>query len=59
MTINYELNVFKTLTDKYKTWNELQQYLESEDGGLFKVVDTAEEAFEYIQSKLEENKPNF
>jgi uncharacterized protein (TIGR00730 family) len=30
-----------------------------EDLNLFKVVDTAEEAMEYILSKLEENKPNF
>lgn len=30
-----------------------------EDLDLFKVVDTAEEAMEYILSKLEENKPNF
>ena len=33
--------------------------ISKEDLKLFKVVDTAEEAFEYIQSKLEENKPNF
>lgn len=30
-----------------------------EDLNLFAVVDTAEEAMEYILSKLEENKPNF
>lgn len=30
-----------------------------EDLNLFKLVDTAEEAMEYILSKLEENKPNF
>jgi uncharacterized protein (TIGR00730 family) len=30
-----------------------------EDLNLFKVVDTAEDAMEYILSKLEENKPNF
>jgi len=30
-----------------------------EDLDLFKVVDTAEDAMEYILSKLEENKPNF
>jgi uncharacterized protein (TIGR00730 family) len=30
-----------------------------EDLNLFTVVDTAEEAMEYILSKLEENKPNF
>lgn len=30
-----------------------------EDLNLFEVVDTAEEAMQYILSKLEENKPNF
>ena len=30
-----------------------------EDLDLFEVVDTAEEAMQYILSKLEENKPNF
>lgn len=33
--------------------------ISKEDLNLFKVVDTAEEAMEYILSKLEENKPNF
>jgi hypothetical protein len=33
--------------------------ISKEDLDLFKVVDTAEEAMEYILSKLEENKPNF
>jgi len=33
--------------------------ISKEDLNLFKIVDTAEEAMEYILSKLEENKPNF
>jgi uncharacterized protein (TIGR00730 family) len=33
--------------------------ISKEDLDLFKVVDTAEEAMEYILSKSEENKPNF
>jgi uncharacterized protein (TIGR00730 family) len=33
--------------------------ISAEDLDLFKLVDTAEEAMEYIKSKLEENKPNF
>ena len=33
--------------------------ISKEDLDLFKVVDTAEDAMEYILSKLEENKPNF
>jgi predicted Rossmann-fold nucleotide-binding protein len=33
--------------------------ISEEDLDLFKLVDGAEEAMEYIKSKLEENKPNF
>lgn len=33
--------------------------ISKEDLNLFKVVDSAEEAMDYILSKLEENKPNF
>jgi predicted Rossmann-fold nucleotide-binding protein len=33
--------------------------ISAEDLDLFKLVDTAEEAMEYIKSKLDENKPNF
>lgn len=33
--------------------------ISAEDLDLFKLVDSAEEAMEYIKSKLEENKPNF
>jgi hypothetical protein len=43
MLINYQNNVFKGLIEKYATWNELQAYLESEEGGLFRIVDKNEE----------------
>ena len=33
--------------------------ISAEDLDLFKLVDSAEEAMDYIKSKLEENKPNF
>jgi hypothetical protein len=39
MSFIYENRVFKDLTEKYPTWDELKQYLESDEGGLFKVVD--------------------
>ena len=32
-------NLFKNLLSKYDTWNELERYLESDEGGLFRVVD--------------------
>jgi len=32
--------VFKDVVELYPTWNELQQYLESYEGGQFRVVDT-------------------
>ena len=31
--------IFKDLTTVYSTWNELRQYLESDAGGRFRVVD--------------------
>ncbi len=39
MSINLEINVFRDLISKYKTWDELQTYLESEEGGLFRIID--------------------
>ena len=32
-------NIFKNLLTTYKTWKELEEYLESEEGGFFRVVD--------------------
>lgn len=39
MSINYQNNIFKELVEKYPTWNDLYTYLESNDGGFFRVVD--------------------
>jgi hypothetical protein len=39
MTIEYTVNVYKDLINKYPEWNNLQQYLESDAGGLFKITD--------------------
>jgi len=35
--------VFQELKERYPTWDQLEQYLESEDGGLFRVIDRDEE----------------
>lgn len=39
MTFRYKIHIFKELVEKYPSWNELRSYLESEEGGLFRVVD--------------------
>jgi hypothetical protein len=39
MSINFEVNVFNDLIEKYKTWGELEKYLESEEGGLFRIIE--------------------
>jgi len=44
MPIQYEINVFKDLVTQYPTWEELQKYLESPEGGLFRVADNKEES---------------
>jgi hypothetical protein len=44
MSLFYESNVYKELIEKYPTWELLKSYLESEDGGLFRVVDLQEES---------------
>jgi len=40
MSLSIHNTIFKELVDKYSTWEQLQKYLESEEGGLFRVVDT-------------------
>jgi hypothetical protein len=45
MTLQYENNTFKELIEKYPTWNELSKYLESEEGGLFRIVDKNNKGF--------------
>ena len=39
MSISFQITLFKELIEKYDTWERLQTYLESEEGGLFRVVD--------------------
>jgi hypothetical protein len=45
MPLNFQINVFKELIEKYAKWEDLRKYLESEDGGLFRVVDNDEKTF--------------
>ena len=35
----FELTIYKDIIEQYPTWNELRSYLESEEGGLFRIVD--------------------
>jgi hypothetical protein len=42
MSINFEINVFSDLVGKYKTWSELEKYLESDGGGLFRIIEKNE-----------------
>jgi hypothetical protein len=39
MPIQFEINVFKDLIAKYSNWEDLRKYVESEEGGQFRVVD--------------------
>jgi hypothetical protein len=39
MPVQFEINVFKDLIAKYPNWDDLRKYVESEEGGLFRVVD--------------------
>jgi hypothetical protein len=45
MTFQYSINTFKELLEKYPLWEDLQRYLESSDGGLFRIVDKDENGF--------------
>jgi hypothetical protein len=49
MTFTFEVNVFKNLLESYPTWEQLQTYLESEEGGLFRIVDTDEKGHALIR----------
>ena len=44
MPLNYQNNVFKELVEKYSTWDDMRNYLESVEGGLFRIADKNEEA---------------
>ena len=39
MTFQFEITVFKDLLETYPTWEALQVYLESKEGGMFRIVD--------------------
>lgn len=39
MAFSYDLSVFSTLRETYSTWDTFQAYLESEEGGLFRIVE--------------------
>ena len=41
MTYTFDITVFKDLIARYPTWNDLRDYLESVDGGMFRDVDNA------------------
>jgi uncharacterized glyoxalase superfamily protein PhnB len=45
MPLQFEINVFKNLIEKYPSWEELQRFLESDEGGLFRVADRSEDGF--------------
>ena len=42
MPLNYQNNVFSELIEKYSTWEDMRKYLESEEGGFFRVADKDE-----------------
>ena len=42
MPNQFQISVFKDLTEKYPNWEDLRKYLESDEGGLFRVVDKDE-----------------
>jgi hypothetical protein len=44
MSLSYKNNVYKELAEKYPTWDALKQYLESDEGGLFRIVDLQEDS---------------
>lgn len=45
MSHHLEVSVFKDLIEKYPSWDELQKFLESSEGGLFRVSDKNENGF--------------
>jgi hypothetical protein len=44
MALNYQNNVFKELIERYSTWDDMRKYLESEEGGLFRIADKNDES---------------
>jgi hypothetical protein len=48
MSICYTNTVFHDLRERYPTWEQMEDYLESEEGGLFRIVDRNEEKGLYL-----------
>jgi hypothetical protein len=44
MSNQYQVNPFMNLIEKCPTWDELRKYLESEEGGLFRIVTAGEDS---------------
>ncbi len=42
MSLTIEVSVFKELTVKYPTWELFQKWLESEEGGFLRIIDSGE-----------------
>jgi hypothetical protein len=42
MSLSIEVLLFKELTEKYPTWDLFQKWLESEEGGFLRIVDSGE-----------------
>lgn len=53
MVLIYQTTIYKELIEKYPTWDELKQYLESDEGGLFRVVDLQENGLCIIRYEKE------
>jgi hypothetical protein len=43
--MSFEVSIFKDLIEKYQSWEELQKFLESNEGGLFRIVDRNDEGY--------------
>jgi len=41
--MSFDSTVFKDLMERFPTWNQLEEFLESEEGGLFRVVDQTDD----------------
>jgi hypothetical protein len=39
MTFTFEITIFQDLIQRYPTWDQLHSFLESEEGGLFRIID--------------------
>ncbi len=58
MSIQFEVNTFKELIETYPEWTDLQKYLESSEGGLFRIVDRDEDGLCMIRYEKGVSKMN-